>query len=79
MFVKPYCLIPGSFPNLLVYLPRKQGVKKAQGILTERGKVIHPLGSGRFACVRMCAFICAIILKGFPSVGFRFSHWMRFM
>jgi hypothetical protein len=39
VFVKPYCLIPGSFPNLLVYLPRKQGVKKAQGEVTGRGKV----------------------------------------
>jgi hypothetical protein len=31
VFVKPYCLISGSFPNLLVYLPRAQGVKKARG------------------------------------------------
>jgi hypothetical protein len=42
VFVKPYCLIPGSFPNLLVYLPRKQGVKKAEGIGIGMGKVIHP-------------------------------------
>ena len=40
--VKPYCLISGSFPNLLVYLPRKQGVKKAEGIGIGMGKVIHP-------------------------------------
>ena len=31
VFVKPYCLISGSFPNSLVYLPRAQGVKKARG------------------------------------------------
>ena len=45
MFVKPYCLIPGSFPNLLVYLPRAQRVKKARGMVTERGKVIHLFSS----------------------------------
>jgi hypothetical protein len=28
VYVKPYCLISGSFPNLLVYLPRARGVKK---------------------------------------------------
>ena len=42
VFVKPYCLISGSFPNLLVYLPRAQGVKKAGCIGIGRGKVIHP-------------------------------------
>ena len=46
MFVKPYCLIPGSFPNLLVYLPRKQGVKKAQGYYALRGNC-YTLGFGR--------------------------------
>jgi hypothetical protein len=30
VFVKPYCLISGSFPNLLVYLPRALGVKKTR-------------------------------------------------
>jgi len=49
-FVKPYCLISGSFPNLLVYLPRALGVKKTRGILTERGKVVHP--SSRKGAVR---------------------------
>jgi hypothetical protein len=43
VFVKPYCLISGSFPNLLVYLPRAQGVKKARGKGIGRGKVIHPI------------------------------------
>jgi hypothetical protein len=42
LYVKPYCLISGSFPNLLVYLPRTRGVKKAPGMVMGRGKVIHP-------------------------------------
>src|SRR5215471_10059994 len=43
VFVKPYCLISGSFSNLLVYLPRALGVKKPGCMVTERGKVIHPI------------------------------------
>ena len=41
VLAKPYCLNSGRFPNLLVYLPRAQGVKKARCKITERGKVIH--------------------------------------
>jgi hypothetical protein len=40
--VKPYCLISSSFPNLLVYLPRAQAVKKTRGMVTGRGKVKYP-------------------------------------
>jgi hypothetical protein len=53
VFVKPYCLIPGSFPNLLVYLPRAQGVKKPRGMVMGRGKVIHP-SLKRTECIRFC-------------------------
>jgi len=31
VFVKPDCLIPGSFPNSLVYLRGKHRVKKTAG------------------------------------------------
>jgi len=33
VFVKPDCLIPGSFPNLLVYLRAAHTVKKTRGKL----------------------------------------------
>jgi hypothetical protein len=36
-----HCRSPGSFRNLLVYLPYAGGVKKARGIVTDGGKVIH--------------------------------------
>jgi len=42
VFVKPYCLISGSFPNLLVYLSRAQGVKKARGCYALRGNCYTP-------------------------------------
>jgi hypothetical protein len=34
VFVKPDCLIPGSFPNLLVYLRAAHTVKKTAGMET---------------------------------------------
>jgi hypothetical protein len=35
-------LVQSANPNQLVYLPRPHRGKKPRGILTERGKVIHP-------------------------------------
>ena len=40
--VKPGCHSPGSIRNLLVYLPPAHRVKKTGGMVTGRGKVIHP-------------------------------------
>src|SRR5208283_1970411 len=42
VIVKPDCLIPGSFPNPLVYLRGAHRVKNTAGYVTETGKVIHP-------------------------------------
>src|SRR5580704_13698550 len=40
--VKPGCHSPGSIRNYLVYLPPAHRVKKTPGMVTGRGKVIHP-------------------------------------
>jgi hypothetical protein len=40
--VQPHHPHRGSIRNLLVYLPPAQRVKKTRGIVTRRGKVIHP-------------------------------------